>query len=109
MKKNLIEVSGVRTGCVLMTFWLLFSFTACNSQDVNETGEWRQLFNGKDLAGWKNEGPGYVSIEDGLLRGNGGMGLLYWSEEKFGDCVIRVVFKMRDTKTAIQVYLYGFQ
>jgi len=58
--------------------------------------EWHQLFNGKDLAGWKHVGPGGDTVEDGLIRTHGGMGLLYWTGDKFGDCVIRVVYKMRD-------------
>ena len=57
---------------------------------------WRQLFNGKDLNGWKHVGPGEDSVEDGLIRTHGGMGLLYWTKEKFGDCRLRIVYKMRD-------------
>ncbi len=37
-----------------------------------------------------------MTVEDGLIRTHGGMGLLYWTGGKLGDCVIRVVFKMRD-------------
>ena len=29
---------------------------------------WRQLFNGKDLTGWKHVGPGEDTVEDGLIR-----------------------------------------
>jgi len=58
--------------------------------------EWKQLFNGKDLTGWKHVGPGSMTVEDGLIRTQGGMGLLYWTGGKVGDCVIRVVWKMRD-------------
>jgi len=57
---------------------------------------WKQLFNGKDLTGWKHVGPGTMIVEDGLIKTQGGMGLLYWTAEKVGNCVIRVVFKMRD-------------
>jgi hypothetical protein len=57
---------------------------------------WRQLFNGKNLDGWKHVGPGGMTVEKGLIRGHGGMGLLYWTGSKLGDCVIRVVYKMRD-------------
>jgi len=59
-------------------------------------GEWKQLFDGKDLNGWKHVGPGGMTVEDGLIRTHGGMGLLYWTGGKLGDCVIRVVYKMRD-------------
>jgi len=55
---------------------------------------WKQLFNGKDLTGWKHVGPGYMTVEDGLIRTHGGMGLLYWTGGKLGNCRIRVVFKM---------------
>jgi len=61
-----------------------------------QTDEWKQLFNGKDLTGWKHVGPGFMTIEDGLIQTHGGMGLLYWTGGKLGDCTIRVVFKMRD-------------
>ncbi len=58
--------------------------------------DWRQLFNGRNLDGWKHVGKGSMSVSDGMIRSQGGMGLLYWSESKLGDCVIRVVYKMRD-------------
>ncbi len=57
---------------------------------------WIQLFNGKNLDGWKHVGPGSMTVEDGLMRTRGGMGLLYWTLGPVGNCTIRVVFKMRD-------------
>jgi len=30
--------------------------------------EWQQLFNGKDLSGWKHVGPGEMTVENGLIR-----------------------------------------
>ncbi|HUI75914.1 MAG TPA: DUF1080 domain-containing protein [Candidatus Acidoferrum sp.] len=57
---------------------------------------WKQLFNGKDLTGWKHVGPGGDTVEDGLIKTHGGMGLLYWTGGKLGNCKIRVVYKMRD-------------
>ncbi|MCZ2150291.1 MAG: DUF1080 domain-containing protein [Bryobacterales bacterium] len=54
---------------------------------------WTNLFDGRDLDGWKMVGPGSFSVEDGMLRTHGGMGLLYYTREKFGNCTIRVVFK----------------
>lgn len=53
----------------------------------------KPLFNGKDLTGWKMTGPGEFVIEDGMMKTTGGMGLLYYTKEKFGNCVLRVVFK----------------
>ena len=56
-------------------------------------GDWKQLYNGKDLSGWEHVGPGGFSVENGLLRSSGGMGLLYYTGEKFGNATLRVVFK----------------
>jgi hypothetical protein len=66
---------------------------------------WRQLFDGKDLAGWKHVGPGSMTVEDGLIHTHGGMGLLYWRGGKLGNCVIRVVYRMRDHNDNSGVYI----
>jgi len=55
---------------------------------------WQPLFNGKDLTGWKHVGPGSMSVENGMIRGHGGMGLLYYTAKKLGNCKIRIVYKM---------------
>ena len=77
---------------LLLTVLLLPALAPAQTQ----TEEWKPLFDGKDLTGWKHVGPGSMTVEDGLIRTHGGMGLLYWTGGKLGDCVIRVVFKMRD-------------
>lgn len=59
---------------------------------ANEPG-WRQLFNGRDLAGWQQVGPGGFVVEDGLLLSQGGMGLLWYAGEACGDCTLRVVYR----------------
>jgi hypothetical protein len=56
---------------------------------------WKPLFNGKDLTGWKHVGGGSRFVENGLLASKGGMGLLYWTGGKLGNCQIRVVYKMQ--------------
>ena len=70
-----------------------------------DTAQWRALFNGKDLTGWKQVGPGSHYVEDGLLKSHGGMGLLYWTGEKFGNCRIRVTFRMRDKNSNSGVFI----
>jgi len=67
--------------------------------------EWKRLFNGKDLSGWKHVGPGGDKVEDGLIKTYGGMGLLYWAGGKVGNCKIRVVYRMRDTNDNSGVYI----
>ena len=79
---------------IRLLFICLLSSVLCAGQD--KAGDWKSLFNGKDLTGWKHVGPGGLAVEDGLIKTHGGMGLLYWTGGKVGDCVIRVVFRMRD-------------
>ncbi len=67
--------------------------------------EWKQLFNGKNLDGWKHVGPGGMTVENGVIRTHGGMGLLYWAGGKLGDCVIRVVYRMRDENDNSGVFI----
>jgi hypothetical protein len=70
-----------------------------------QSEEWKQLFNGKNLTGWKHVGPGQMTVSDGLIQTHGGMGLLYWTGGKVGNCVMRVVFKMRDKNDNSGVYI----
>jgi hypothetical protein len=65
----------------------------------------QQLFNGKDLTGWQHVGPGGMSVDDGLLHGHGGMGLLYWTGGKFADCTFHVVYKMKDSNDNSGVFI----
>ena len=58
----------------------------------------QQLFNGKDLTGWKMTGPGKFEVEDGMLKTVGGMGLIYHTGAKIGNGRIRVVFKTSGAK-----------
>ncbi len=67
--------------------------------------EWKPLFNGENLDGWEHVGPGEFVVEDGALRTKGGMGLLWYSGEKLGDCVIRVVYKMGTPRSNSGLYV----
>ena len=60
----------------------------------SQTGIGKQLFNGRDLTGWEQAGPGGFAVEDGALRTQGGMGLLWYTEETFGNCLLRAVYKV---------------
>src|SRR5260370_6709304 len=68
---------------------LLLAFAALPQKDA-----WKPLFNGKDLTGWKHIGPGNMTVEDGLIRTHGGMGLLFWTGGKLSGCRIRVAYKL---------------
>lgn len=67
--------------------------------------DWRPLFDGKTLDGWAHVGPGRFVVEDGVLRTEGGMGLLYYSREKLGDCVLRVVYKTGTPRSNSGLYV----
>lgn len=54
-----------------------------------------QLFNGSDLDGWAQVGPGSFTVENGLLTSHGGMGLLWYTRHTVGDAVLRVVYRVR--------------
>jgi hypothetical protein len=86
---------------ILLSLLLALLMPAASAQN----GEWKQLFNGKNLDGWKHVGPGGMTVEDGLIRTHGGMGLLYWTGGKVGNCKIRVVFKMRDMNDNSGVFI----
>ena len=70
-----------------------------------QSDDWIQLFNGKNLDGWKHIGPGEMTVENGLIRTHGGMGLLYWAAGPVGNCTIRVVYKMRDENDNSGVFI----
>ncbi len=84
---------------------LILLSICCSSLGNGQSSEWKQLFDGKDLVGWKHVGRGSMSVEDGLIQTHGGMGLLYWTGGKLGDCVIRVVYKMRDHNSNSGVFI----
>src|SRR5258705_5138546 len=67
--------------------------------------EWKQLFNGKDLSGWKHVGPGEMTVADGLIETHGGMGLLYWTGGESGRLQLRAAFHMRQLNPNARGYI----
>jgi len=63
------------------------------------------LFNGKNLAGWKHIGPGSMVVEDGMMKTEGGMGLLWYTREKVGRTKLRVVFKLTGRESDSGVFI----
>jgi len=54
----------------------------------------RALFNGKDLEGWQQVGPGSFVVTKGMMKTEGGMGMLWYTREKIARSTIHVVFKL---------------
>lgn len=60
--------------------------------------EWTQLFNGKDLSGWKPEGGAVWTVEDGCIVGVQGPGAAagdLFTEKDYGDFAVRVTYKIQ--------------
>jgi hypothetical protein len=74
------------------------------AQEARKEG-WRPLFNGKDLDGWEHVGPGKMVVEDGVIRTEGGMGLLWYTREKLGNCTIRIVYKTTNRRSNSGVFI----
>jgi Domain of Unknown Function (DUF1080) len=99
----MIRKWSVALGCVVLVCMTIGSALVAGPQSRGK--EWKQLFNGKDLSGWKHVGPGGDKVEDGLIKTYGGMGLLYWAGGKVSNCRIRVVYRMRDNNDNSGVYI----
>jgi hypothetical protein len=68
-----------------------------------------QLFNGKNLDGWKFIGrepdqQGFA-VDDGILHTTSGKGLLWYTRSKIGNATIRVVYKMSNDKGNSGVFI----
>lgn len=86
-------------GCCLAV--ALISFRKSSPPDKG----WKQLFNGKDLTGWKQVGKGEHYVEDGTIRSRGGMGLLYYTGGKLSNCIIKVVYQMQKENSNSGVFI----
>ena len=65
----------------------------------------KPLFNGKDLTGWTQVGPGKFEVENGVMKTTGGMGLLVWNGAKVGNSVLRVVYKTEKKESNAGVFI----
>jgi hypothetical protein len=83
----------------ILFLFLIIALSSCSDKN------WRQLFNGTDLTGWQQVGPGNFIVEDGLLKTIGGMGMIYYPAEKFGNSVIRIVYKVKDNDCNSGVFI----
>jgi len=59
-------------------------------------GKWIDLFNGKDMTGWRMAGKGNFTVEDGALVTHGGMGMLWYEERKFTNFTLQVEWRAND-------------
>jgi hypothetical protein len=85
----------------LLFLILVIGLSSWSSQDI----KWRQLFNGTDLKGWEQVGPGQFVVENGLLKTVGGMGMILYPAEKFNDVIIRVLYMVKDNDCNSGVFI----
>jgi len=65
----------------------------------------RALFNRKDLDGWQQIGPGSFVVKDGMMKTDGGMGMLLYAREKIAHATVRVVFKLTAKESDSGVFI----
>lgn len=85
----------------VLLFLIIIVLISCTGQNA----KWRELYNGRDLSGWEQVGPGKFVIEDSCLKSVGGMGMILYPAEKFNDVVIRVVYKVKDNDCNSGVFI----
>ena len=84
-----MSLRSLSLGCVVALTGLV-----AMSSNAKDDGGWQPLFNGKDLDGWQHVGPGRFVVENGALKTEGGMGLLWYTKQKLSNSTLRVVFRV---------------
>jgi sugar phosphate isomerase/epimerase len=71
-------------------------------QQILKRGLW-----GYSKHGWNHYGPGYFELDErtGVLKGQGGMGLLWYAAEKFKDFVLELDYRCADKFTNSGIFL----
>ena len=85
----------------VLSTWFALSFAALAMADDGP----KVLFDGKSTEGWEHIGPGKFVLADGILRTEGGMGLLWYTKEKFGDCVLKIEYRTTDKSSNSGVFV----
>lgn len=88
-----------------LAMFVVPTMAAAQTESRGEKAAAKPLFDGRSLDGWEHVGPGRFVIEDGMLRTEGGMGLLWYSRERLGDCTLRVVYRTVGPRSNSGVYV----
>ena len=68
-----------------------------SAQESASSGGWIQMFNGKNLDGWKaNQSPESWSAVDGMIKGDGDVSHLFWLAQQCGNCEFKAEVKIGD-------------
>lgn len=85
-----------RLSWLFLVISIPLAIAACSGpKDAAMDGEdWVTLFDGSSLDDWTHVGPGGFSVEEnGTLKSEGGMGLLYYGRRSFTDYVLELEYK----------------
>lgn len=85
--------------------YLLTIALACMLSTAAFSQKWTDLYNGKDLQGWAHVGEGKFVVENGMLKTEGGMGLLYYAQEPVENVAIRIVYRNLSEKHNAGVFI----
>ena len=86
-------------GFLICLLWVGLS-NSLNAKDIS-----RALFNGKNLDGWQQIGPGSFVVKDAMMKTEGGMGMLWYTREKITRARLRVVFKLTGKEADSGVFI----
>jgi hypothetical protein len=98
-EKNVAAIVSLTLACAFC------ASVVAQAQEERRPSDWRPLFDGRSLEGWEHVGPGRFVVEEGQLRTEGGMGLLWYARETLGNCVLRVVYRTATERSNSGVYI----
>jgi hypothetical protein len=99
------------SGLVFLGAFLTWFPAALTAADDKKTDEkWVELFNGKDLTGWKTnpDDKAKWTVEDGLIVGRGPVGHLYSDRDDYENFRYRVVAMINDKGNSGQYFRTKF-
>src|SRR5262245_35457216 len=106
-----IHPEGVITMKRLFAVAALLAALVAPAAGDDKSDGWVQLFNGKDLTGWKThpDSPGDWKVEDGILVGRGKASHLFSDRGDYKDFHFRIEAKINDKGNSGQYFRTKFE
>jgi hypothetical protein len=98
-------------GLVLVAAFAVIQLVPAFADDKKDDAKWIQLFNGKDLSGWKTHPDDKAKWEvvDGMIVGTGPVGHLYSEKDDYTNFRYRVEAMISDKGNSGQMFRTNFQ
>jgi len=100
MNRLLLKLGRFQSHGIVIGLFVVAITTSLTAQQSS-----RALFNGNDLDGWQQVGPGSFVVKDGMMKTEGGMGMLWYAREKIAHATVRVVFKLTSKESDSGVFI----